>query len=324
MTSVRSTRGSWPWRLITSQATSTRLNQRRVARSRSVVASQLAEPGGAPHDDAERARGPGRPRPSPSSDDADAPEDERARAPGATSSPHPRTSECHPGVGAEGPDVLALRHRAGAGDGRGARRPSARSTTKPKWASTKPTSIRATIRASTIATKRAIRAEAFGSDRLDLRRRERHARAVGHGPGRGHEVGHLDRGELAEAPDLAGDLDRDDLTGAAVADDEEVDLVDGDALGVDLLLLGVEVDDSVRPVRPRRSARHWCRRANALVAPSSGKERPSHLLRAAERARFGQHPGQSGDTNGTSALGRRCGRSREGTRRNKSCGEQVE
>ena len=42
--------------------------------------------------------------------------------------------------------------------------------------------------------------------------------------------------------DLAGDLDGDHLAGPAVAHDEEVDLVDGDALGVGLLLLGVEVD----------------------------------------------------------------------------------
>ena len=42
--------------------------------------------------------------------------------------------------------------------------------------------------------------------------------------------------------DFARDLDRDHLAGPAVTDDEEVDLVDGDALGVGLLLLGVEVD----------------------------------------------------------------------------------
>ena len=100
----------------------------------------------------------------------------------------------------------------------------------------------AAISASTIAMKRAIRPWPSGADRLDPRGRERDARAVGHGPGDGHQVGHLDRGELAEAPDFAGDLDGDHLTGASVADDEEVDLVDGDALGVGLLLLGVEVD----------------------------------------------------------------------------------
>ena len=78
------------------------------------------------------------------------------------------------------------------------------------------------------------------------------------------EVGHLDRGELPEAPDLARDLDGDDLTGPTVSDHEEVDLVDDDPVGVDLRLLGVEVDDALGPDRPRRSARRWCRRVDRI------------------------------------------------------------
>ena len=71
-----------------------------------------------------------------------------------------------------------------------------------------------------------------------------------------------------EAPDLAGDLDGDHLAGPAVADDEEVDLVDGDALGVESSAAWCRSRRSVRPGRPRRSARHWCQRASAWIAPS--------------------------------------------------------
>ena len=98
-----------------------------------------------------------------------------------------------------------------------------------------------------------------------------------HGPGDGDQVGHLDRGELAEAADLAGDLDGDDLPGPAVADDEEVDLVDGDALGVGLLLLGVEVD--ARLGRAGRDEVHDTGvngQAHESLLPD-GKELPSPL-----------------------------------------------
>ena len=117
MRSVASTRGSWPRRLMTSQATSTRVNQRRVARSRSVVASQSRGAGRAPE---RRCRADPRtrtPRPVAVEGDAESPEHERARGQDDLEPPPP-DDECHPGVGAEGLDVLALRHRAGAGAGR--------------------------------------------------------------------------------------------------------------------------------------------------------------------------------------------------------------
>ena len=178
MSSVASTRGIWPRRLMTSQATSTRLNQRRVARSRSVVASQRRSAGRAPDDDAERSRGPGPPGPRRRG--------RRRCARGRTSpsaksdlEPPPPDGECHPGVGAEGLDVLTLRHRAGAGDGR-------RSTTADHQehdeaevgqheADQHQPHHHAPARSP---TKRAIRPRPSGADRLDLRGRERHAGAV--------------------------------------------------------------------------------------------------------------------------------------------------
>ena len=93
--------------------------------------------------------------------DAEAPEHEDAERQDDLEPPPP-DGECHPGVGVEGLDVVALRHRGGGGGGRRARRPSTSSTTMPKWASTKPTTIRPTMSASTIATKRAIRPRPSG------------------------------------------------------------------------------------------------------------------------------------------------------------------
>ena len=50
----------------------------------------------------------------------------------------------------------------------------------------------------------------------------------------------------------------------------------------------------VRPVRPRRSARHWCQRASAFVAPSkAGRNVLPYLGRAAENDESGQHRGQA-------------------------------
>jgi len=66
--------------------------------------------------------------------------------------------------------------------------------------------------------------------------------AVLDGPGDGDQVGHLDRGEPAKTTDLAGDLDGDHVLGPAFTDGEEVDPVDGYAVGVSLLLLRLEVD----------------------------------------------------------------------------------
>ena len=97
-----------------------------------------------------------------------------------------------------------------------------------------------------------------------------------------------------EAPDLAGDLDGDHLTGPAVADDEEVDLVDGDALGV---------ESSAAWCRSRRlgSAGPAETKCTTLVSTGkriccsfqSGRNFLPYLGRAAGNGESGQHPGQA-------------------------------
>ncbi len=141
--SVRSTRGIGPWRLITSQATSTRRTSAGSSGPASVVASRRRSRARAPERQCRTVPAPRRPCPGPSratpmrqsSEDPEGQDDLE---------PPPPDSQCHPGVGVEGPDVAALRHRAGGGTARGARARVTRSTTMPKWASTKPTSTSAT------------------------------------------------------------------------------------------------------------------------------------------------------------------------------------
>ena len=87
---------------MSSQATSTRANQRAVARFRNVVASTGTERGRAPDDDAEDPEEQD-PQALSVEGDADPPQHEDAQRQGDLEPPPP-DDECHPGVGAEGLD----------------------------------------------------------------------------------------------------------------------------------------------------------------------------------------------------------------------------
>ena len=236
-------------------------NQRRVARSESVEASRRRKTGdrhtAIPTNPRSRT-----PRPWPSRTTPSLPDEREPEAQGDLEPPPP-DGECHPGVGAEGLEVLTLRHRAGAGDGRG-----------------DTTAEHQEHDDAEVRQHEADQHQHHQHDQHDPDEPGHQAEALGaiasifeaenDTPERSamvqvqrHQVGHLDRGELAQALDVAGDLDGDDLAGPAVAHDEEVDLVDGDALGVESSAAWCRSRCSVRPGRPRRSARRWCQRASA-------------------------------------------------------------
>src|SRR5512132_2427389 len=77
--------------------------------------------------------------------------------------------------------------------------------------------------------------------RLDASRPERHARAVGHGPGLGHQAVDLDRVALAQARGQAGHLDGQDL-GLALAQGDQLDHIQRLAVPIRPWLPGLEVD----------------------------------------------------------------------------------
>jgi hypothetical protein len=97
--------------------------------------------------------------------------------------------------------------------------------------------------------------------------RERDARTVGHRPGQRHQVGDLDRGELAQALHVTRDRDGDDLAGATVADLEEMHLVDGDALAsVFCCLVSKSMLGSARPAETKLTA--LVSTGKRMIAPS--------------------------------------------------------
>ena len=110
-------------RLITSQATSTRLNQRRVGRPPQRRGQAVVAKAGERHRTIPASPRSRIPSPSPSSD-AEA-TSRTAPMPTASLEPPPPDGQCHPGVGAEGPDV-ALRHRAAEVTADAGRQPSPR------------------------------------------------------------------------------------------------------------------------------------------------------------------------------------------------------